>query len=140
MMSGLHSSTTANGTMWSGSNSSFPKWLKVDLGNIQKIDHIQIFNLNWEGYTNRGSENVEIYYSDADSDPGNPVTDPRQWKQIGAAFDLEGAPGDPDYGYGRTVEPHRVDLGVRARWVLIQVNSNHGGSYGGLSEVQFFHP
>jgi hypothetical protein len=100
---------------------------------------MKIYNFNWNGYTSRGCRNVQLFYSNLSSDPGNPVNSPGNWTSLGSAFDLTEAPGASDYGTTNPVPPDETALhGITARWLLLKINSDWGGSYGGLSEVRVY--
>ncbi len=91
-MSGdAHASDTPVYKMWMGANGTWPKWFKVDLGSSTSMDFMRIWNFNWTGYTTRGCQGVNLYYSNSGSDPGNPVDNPGNWTAIGSAFDLHSA-------------------------------------------------
>lgn len=132
MTGDTHTSSGANGLMWMGDNSGLPKWFKVDLGQHYDLHSIEIYNFNWAGYTNRGCKNVQLYYSNAASDPGNPQNNPDNWKSFGSAFDLAQAPGTDLYN-----TPDIVGFPVPTRWVSLKINSTYGDGAGGLSEVRF---
>lgn len=133
-----HTSVTPTSNMWMGTSSSLPKWFKIDLAQTYSLDHMKIYNFNWAGYTTRGCRNVQIFYSNAATDPGNPVSNASNWTAVGSAFDLTQAPGDSTYGTTHPTQPDTVNLSVTGRWVAIKINSHYGGSYGGLSEVRFW--
>lgn len=133
-----HISNSPQKSMWLGKGRKVPKWFKVDLGKIYDLDHMIIYNLNWHKYTNRGCKNVQIFYTNSQVDPGNLVDNIERWNSIGDSFDLQQAPGHISYGSSHEVKPDKVDLSVSARWVAIKINSDYGGGFGGLSEIQFY--
>ncbi|MCP4342298.1 MAG: hypothetical protein GY799_26345, partial [Desulfobulbaceae bacterium] len=138
-MTGLaHSNVHADNLMWHSPNTT-GRWFKVDLGVSYFVDYMVIYNINWATLTSRGCKNVEVFYSNSDTDPGNPIDDPGNWTAFGSAFDLTQAPGASDYGTTNAVKPDVVDFsGTTARWVSIKVNSKQDGLYGGLSEILFY--
>ena len=134
-----HSNEHPAGLMWMGLHYFTPHWFKVDLGASYDLDNMVVYNFNWTDYVTRGSKNVNVYYSNSGTDPGNPIDDPGNWTALGSAFDLTQAPGASDYGTTNAVEPDVVNFGgTTARWVSLKINSDHGGGYGGLSEILFY--
>jgi hypothetical protein len=132
MIGDAHSSGHPAGSMWMGANSNLPKWFKVDFVSSQDLVSMEIYNFNWTGYTSRGCRNVQVFYSNSVSDPGNPVNSPGNWTPVSGDFDLAEAPGTDDY-----TTPDTVTLGITARWISIKINSNYGGGYCGISELRF---
>ena len=140
-----HDSDMANGKMWNTDKAIVNEWFRVDLGNSYELDHMKVWNFNWAGYVDRGVNQADIYFSNAISDPGNPVDDPCNWTLIGTAGSqtFTKASGRSDYGTNAAYSmPDEVHLaGITANWVAFKVNSNHGATTDGavgLSEVQFF--
>lgn len=135
-----HTSGNPTYTMWMGTASAPPEWLKIDLGsNYSNLDFMKIYNFNWNGYTSRGCRNVQLFYSNSSFDPGNPVDMPGNWTSLGSAFDLTRAPGTSDYGTTNAITPDEIALhGIKARWVSLKINSDWGGGYCGLSEVRVY--
>ncbi len=140
MTGDAHASDTPVSKMWMSSSSTVPSWFKVDLAtSYSNLNFMRIWNFNWASYTNRGSRNVNVYYSNSGSDPGNPVDNPGNWTALGSAFDLTQAPGASNYGTTNAVLPDDVDLsGITARWISLKINSGWGGGYLGLSEIRFY--
>jgi len=96
-------------------------WIRYDLGYIYSLGLLHVWNSNETGYTDRGLNSVTIDYSEDDTN----------WTELGT-FTFQQAPGSsypgfdgPDFG------------GVCARYVILTVNSNFGGTMYGLAEVQF---
>lgn len=135
-----HTNGTPVGNMWMSLNSNLPKWFKVDLAATYRLNSMKIWNFNLTNYTSRGCKQVDIYYSASAADPGNPVANPDNWTVFGTpgVFELTQAPGASDYGTTNPVKPDQINLmGIRARWISLKINSHYGGSYCGLSEIQF---
>ncbi len=142
MTGNAHNSDAANSKMWMGANSTLSKWFKVNLGASYVLDFMDIWNLNWAGYTDRGSKGIMVYYSNSVSDPGNPIDNPDNWTFVTTAmpWTLLEAPGANDYGTTNIIRPDVVSFGstVTARWVALKITTYYGGSYCGLSEIRFY--
>lgn len=137
MIGEMHAAASANRTMWMAKNSSYPKWIRIDLGDTRQLSAIKIYNFNLEGYTTRGAENVEIHHTDRSTDPGNPVDNPSNWQKACRAIKLTQAPGKSNYGAPNRTLPDKVELDVKARWVAIKINSAFEDGICGLSEIVF---
>lgn len=138
MIANAHDARKMDGSMWMSKGGRMPKWFKVDLGRPHEGLGMLIYNFNAKGYTNRGCKKVQIYYSDSDRDPGNPVNDIGKWKKAGRPFTLPQATGKSDYGNSKKTRPRRVKLPSRVRWVSLRIDSDWGGKSCGLSEIRFF--
>ncbi len=138
MTGDAHSASGANNQMWMSYSDALPQWFKVDLGSSFDMNSMKVWNFNWTGYTNRGCKNVDIYYSNSGSDPGNPINNPANWNFFGS-YILTQAPGANDYGTTNAVIPDVIELsGLTIRWFALKINSSYGGSYCGLGEIRFF--
>ena len=129
-------------------NSTEGNWFKVDLGQTYALQDAFFFNFNPDGSEggmdneDRGVATADIWYLDAASDP-NANNDGNEsafistgWTQLGSTSNLTIAPtGDAN----QTV-PDVIDFGgVRARFVALDILSNHGdGGFVGFGEIQFF--
>jgi hypothetical protein len=116
-------------------------WASFDLGSIQTLDFMRVWNYNQSTATGRGVNSANVYYSTAASPglPGGDALNPALsgWTQLGSgpltftqATGLATYDAVDDISFG----------GVQARHVLIDIISNFGtiGDNVGLSEVQFF--
>ena len=106
--------------MWL-SNAEVLPWIKFDLGNKPLVGLIRIWNYN-EG-TVRGIKRAKIEVSDNDSD----------WTTLYADVSLSQSTG------ANNLPPDDLVLAQpeKFRYVLVTTLENWGGSYTGLSEVQF---
>jgi len=118
-------------------------WIAYDLGSVQSIDVMNIFNLGVStgGNNARGANDISIYYRADSSFGGNAdrsdaTFDNNGWTlfadttlSIGSIADTTGA-----------LPPDAFDLGgVMASNVAIDVLTTHGdANFIGLGEVQFF--
>ena len=137
-----HSATTSQ--MWMGNNSSsFAKWFLVDLGSMQPLGSIKIWNYNQNGYATRGAGNITIFTatrSDINTtDPGFSAAafeGDGTWTCVVAEATLGQATGTAAY----EGEPPIEFTPLYARWVGIRINAllSSKATYGGLAEVQFF--
>ncbi|MFI4911462.1 MAG: family 16 glycosylhydrolase [Sedimentisphaeraceae bacterium JB056] len=132
--------TNGNGdySMWMDDTST--GWFKVDLGSSYSLGTLKLWNFNMDGYTDRGVNQADVYYSNSASDPGNPVDNPSNWTLVGTAGSqtFTEASGRSDYGSNTSYSmPDIVNLyGITARWISLDINSNHGSAYLGISELQ----
>jgi len=107
-------------------------WFKVELGGQHELDEMRVWNFNAEGgRTDRGVDEVDVYYSLSETDPGEDFAN--DWSLLGT-YNLTEAPGTDDY-----FTPDVIDFGGQvAEWVALDVATNHGGAFVGLSEVRFY--
>jgi hypothetical protein len=117
-------------------------WFRVDLGKVQPIRWMKLWSLNWDAYTDRGIRQADIYWSDAQDDPGNPVDQPDHWKLAVENRKFTRASHWPDYGRNpKRRMPDVVKLGdLRARYICLKIDSNFsesGRGYVGISEFKF---
>ncbi|MFI4911126.1 MAG: family 16 glycosylhydrolase [Sedimentisphaeraceae bacterium JB056] len=138
-LSGDNHATGADNVAWMADYRD--NWFKVDLGQSFELDFIKIWNFNMTGYTSRGIKTADVYYSDSESDPGNPRDNPENWSLYKAGVEFTEASGRTDYGTNEDYNmPDILDISyVNARWIVFDIQSNHAGdpSYTGISELQF---
>ncbi|WFB35563.1 PEP-CTERM sorting domain-containing protein [Kiritimatiellota bacterium B12222] len=118
-------------------------WVLVDMAAAYDLDSIRVWNYNESGqakYLRRGVNEAKIWVTTAGTIPvdesGNFDFSSNGWSQVGGGVTFEQAPGTDGY-----VAPaaNTVALGgVTARYLAIEVDSNHGTNEVGLSEVQLF--
>ncbi|WP_299551674.1 Ig-like domain-containing protein [Seonamhaeicola sp.] len=110
-------------TGW-GSTSPNNQWIQYDFGAAYPLGQMYVWNGNET--PSRGLNNVTIKYSDTSSNPSSMTTlGTYSWPQASGANSYAGFTG-PDFA------------GVNARYVRIEVNSNHGDEFGvALAEVRF---
>lgn len=127
---GQHS--TSADDSWLAKNSGLPSggiWYRVDLGDTYNLCSIKVWNYNYKA--DRGAKETDIYYSTAENPEGS--TSPSSDWTLLRTVEMEKATGAADY---TGMDP--IDFyPVKARYVLFHIKSVWG-SYGGLSEVQFF--
>ena len=117
------------------------QWVNFSLPQSQILDFMRVWNQNNAGESNRGVNSAYIWYSNdavlpsiADSTGG--ASPGAGWTQLGN-FTFAQASETADY------DGESIPLNITAQHVLIDIESNHGGTdslggYVGLSEVQFF--
>ena len=137
-----HSATTSQ--MWMGNAAnSFAKWFLVDLGSVQPLASIKIWNYNQSGYATRGARSITIFTATSSSvdtaNPGFAAADfegDGTWTCTVAEATLGQGTGNASYAG----EPPITFSTVWTRWVGIRINSllSKSATYGGLSELQFF--
>ena len=121
-------------------------WYKVDLGGTYVLNDAFFFNMNpndseGAGNEDRGVSNAVIYYLDAAADPNanndnnDAEFDATGWTELGTNTFTIAPSGDVD----QTV-PDVIDFGgVTARFVALDISSNHGDeNFVGIGEIQFF--
>jgi hypothetical protein len=109
------------------------QWFKADLQSKKNLDSMQIWNCNESGFTTRGVQQFDVYVSDTGT--GTPTSDPGEWTL--ARENVTITQGTGSDGLGRS---GLFDLtGYSGRYVLIDVDSNHGDvDRVSIAEVQFF--
>jgi hypothetical protein len=120
-----HSVDPAN--MWRSGKGDTATWLEFDLGEVQSLSAVCLWNHNDAWFTDRGvrKADISIWRQDAG------------WRKIHDDLALEQAQGSDDYD-----EPMVVRLdGVKAQKIRFDDLASFGDpDYIGLSEVQFFAP
>ena len=130
-------------TMWhTNADPGENAWIEFDLGSVQPVEEMWIWNMSQRGNENRGLKQVKIEYRSSESD---------DWTELRG----EGAAASGDYPYtfakadgsaalsATNLENGQpVILGVETRYIRITANPTIGeGSWGseyyGLSEVRF---
>ncbi len=127
-----------NGNMWMADSTA--GWFKIDLGQSYELNSLKLWNFNMAGYTNRGIQQADIYYSNSSTDPGNPTDNPGNWTLLSTET-FSQASGRNDYGTNTDFNmPNTVDMtGATAQWIALDINTNHGDpGYTGISEIQAF--
>lgn len=120
-----HNST--NTDMWL-SGTTGGNWIKYTFNRVYKLEKMQLWNYNQNGFTTRGIRNAKIEYS----------TDNQNWTVLQANYPFTQAPGTNGYLHADDV----FFNGVLARYVRITpatVNGNWGfaNQQVGISEVIF---
>lgn len=120
-------------------------WVLVDMATTYDLDSIRVWNYNESGqakYLWRGVNAAKIWVTTEGTIPDDESGDfdfsdiANGWSQVGGSIAFEQAPGTDGY-----VAPaaNTISLGgVTARYLAIEVDSNHGTNEVGLSEVQLF--
>ena len=112
-------------------------WFMMDLGGPYPVASMKVWNFNaTDGRTDRGVGVADIYVSLVDDpDTLNPdFSDTDVWALLKDDVQLTEAPGTNGYNL-----PDIIDVGsVTARWIAFDIESNLGGSFVGLGEVQVF--
>jgi hypothetical protein len=119
---------TNSATMWLSAAVDMEPWLMYEFDNVQKLDHLLIWNSNTtsEGFVGWGIKDVKIECS----------VDGMNWTPLEASPQIDRAPGQAPYS-----TPQAIDLGLAlAKYVRINILSNWGGllmQYS-VAEVQFY--
>jgi hypothetical protein len=131
---------TSNGddANWMADDGDLTGWAAIDLGTETRLGRMEVFNFNASngGLTDRGVSVADIYVSSAD-DPNIAAPnfmDDTIWELVANDFALTEAPGTNDYD---TPDILALD-GIAARWVALDIEGNHGGTFTGLGEILVF--
>ncbi len=122
---GSYHTSYPKGAMWlnAATAGSTNASITFDLGSVQPVNKMEVWNYNEAGLTNRGAQTVNISVAGEDL-----VFTTNVLNQV-----LTPAPGTFSRSFAQF-----VDLGgVQARYVRIDILSNYGGSGVGLSKVRF---
>ncbi len=112
--------------MWLSNLETSPT-IQWDLGSVRQLHHMNIFNYNEPGVTDRGLQSAKLEYS----------TDGVTWTQVGSTnITIPRAKGTND-------SPGATFLlgggaAVPARYVRMTNVTNYGNAYAGLQEVEFY--
>ena len=111
--------------MWRSAKGDAAGWVEFDLGAVQSVGSLSVYNYNDAWYTDRGVRKADI----------SVWTQEAGWKKVCDDQALEQAEGSDDYD-----EPMFVKLdGVKAQKIRLDDFTSFGDAeFIGLSEVQFF--
>jgi hypothetical protein len=111
--------------MWRSAKGETAGWVEFDLGTVQSVGSLCVFNYNDAWYTDRGVRKADI----------SVWTQETGWKKVRDDQALEQAEGSDDYD-----DPLFVKLdGVKAQKIRLDDFTSFGDAeFIGLSEVQFF--
>ncbi|MGI6270061.1 MAG: discoidin domain-containing protein [Candidatus Howiella sp.] len=138
-----HDNAQHGDTMWhTGANPGENAWIEFDLGSVQSIAEMWVWNMSQRGNEDRGLKQVKIEYRSDDAD---------DWTELrgeGAAeageypYTFAKAEGDSALSATNLENGRPVSFGVAARYVRITANpvvgeGSWGSEYYGLSEVRF---
>jgi hypothetical protein len=99
-----------------------------DIGHIEQLGELHIWNYNESGKTENGIKNITISISE----------DNVEYKKFGS-FDLKKAEGLPKMPVTNLVDGSFVDFsGKTARFIKLSPVDNYGGLHYGLSEIRLF--
>ncbi len=120
---------------WMANEGDPADWFAVDLGAPYQLFRADVFNFNAEGgRTDRGVRLADVYVSTADAPTLGDFSDPGEWRLVAEDRSFDQASGTNSYN-----TPNLIDLDGRwARWFALDIQENHGGTFVGLSEIQFF--
>ncbi|MBP7050606.1 MAG: discoidin domain-containing protein [Phycisphaerae bacterium] len=124
---GLEEHSVNPAHMWRCAKGDANRWIEFDLGQVQSVGVICLFNYNDGWLTSRGVGKMDI----------SVWTQEAGWQKIRDDLPIEQAQGSDDYD-----EPMFVKLdGVKAQKVRFDDLASSGDpDFVGLSEVQFFRP
>ncbi|WP_430813837.1 DUF7594 domain-containing protein [Carboxylicivirga sp. RSCT41] len=134
---GSHSNSAS--TMWATQDGSAANHtLILKMAAPTHVLGMHIWNGNWVGYTNRGVNSFDIYYSSSVNDLSGSTFSNGEWTLL-RADNLAEASGTTSY----TGEyKDMAGLPANTRWIGLDIKSNHGGSfpYTMLSEIELYKP
>ncbi len=133
---GFHSTNWEDG--WQATLSG-NMWFIADLGaSYDTLESLYVWNVNEAGSTNRGTKDVDIYYSNAASNPGSDFTT-ADWTLLGN-YTFNQGPGTADAPVSNIIDLNTV---AAARFFGLDIQSNYGDTVTsgvgrvGLAELQF---
>ena len=138
--------TDAGTTMWMGKNQNvLPSYYVAEFESASTVSSVKFYNFNMNNgrsYVTRGLQQVNVYVS-TDASAFSKSTfkkddfkDKTKWTLVTNNHEIAVASGEPDY----TGDKNLLDLGEYGkgiRYFGLEIVSDHGGGYGGLSEVIF---
>lgn len=125
---------TSNGNNDSVWRSGSADWFVMDLGSLYNVADVKIWNYNGSSYTNRGLKQIDILFSVEDDAYSAGVDFSNgKWVEVVADHELAQAPGTDSYA---GADPIVLATPKNARFIGIRIDSNHGGSERGLSEIR----
>lgn len=142
-------SAASNNAAWTTSNTTdqskqdCKQWIAVKFKEPISLSKMNIWNLNWSGYTVRDLKDVEVYVSTSTADDlyNTKYNDASGVWTLAATLDLPQAPAKADY----TGEEYVLtQTQPNVTWVMFRALTNYneaaatGAHYCGLSEVQFY--
>jgi len=123
-LSAMNLGATHSGTfgeMWMSNTNMTTGWIQFDLGSIQSITTIAVWNYNSSISLLRGVATMNVSVS----------LDGNNFTPVGAGAQIPKGTAQP-------ILPYLIQVnGYPARYVKFDVLSNYGTNYTGLSEVQF---
>jgi hypothetical protein len=118
----LHSNSAQD--MFKGEMTEFV----FDIGNIDKMGELYLWNYNAEGDTESGLKEITISYSEDNVTYSEPVS-----------YTLAKATGDSGRKATNTTDGKEINLnGATGRYIKLTTLNNYGGSGNGLSEIRLF--
>jgi len=115
-LSATHSATWQD--MWI-SNAIKTGWVEFDLGSIQLVRTIAMWNYNSSIGTTRGVASMDVYFS----------VDGKKYMLLGR--------DTPPQANAQPLPAHLIQVGRPARYIKFDILANYGNTYTGMSEVQF---
>ncbi len=123
-----------NEVSWLSSSSDLTGYFAVNLGGAYELDHLQFWNFQGLARSNRGIKTADIYVSTFATPANYDFANNSEWTLLIDNQTFTEAPEREDIDFSQIVDL----LDTNARWVGFDIQSNYGGGFTGLSEVQFF--
>ncbi|MCI8360542.1 MAG: hypothetical protein HFE86_04290, partial [Clostridiales bacterium] len=136
----LHDDHGNGNTMWhTKAGPGEDAWIIFDLGRVQAIGQMWIWNMNQRGNADRGLKKVKIEYRSSHDEDWTALQGTGEGEYD---FTLAKASGQPDQPATNLLDGRPVEMNLDARYVRITAapqpgEGNYGSDYYGLSEVRF---
>lgn len=120
--------------LWLSSGEDRVPWVKVDLGAVQNLSLLRIWNYNQSGWTMRSTKDLEVYSAPGIADPDlGKAFSPANWTLVQKISELPKALGVP-------LSPVAAEVNLKGRpirWIALQLTRPWGDS--GLHDVGLGH-
>ncbi len=131
--------TNAAGMWHTNANPGSKAWIDFDLGSVQPVEEMWIWNMNQNNNLDRGLKNVKIEYRSSEDDDWTALDGDGEGE-----YDFTLAQGTGQNGMAATnlTDGKPVELNLETRYIRITADpengqGNYGSDYYGLSEVRF---
>ena len=127
-------------SMWhTKDNPGANAWIEFDLGSVQPVGQMWIWNMNQNNNADRGLRNVKIEYRSSESDAWTALEGDGEGEYD---FTLAQASGKSNQPATNLIDGRPVELNLETRFIRIAADpvagqGNYGSNYYGLSEVRF---
>ena len=120
---------------WLSASGSGTGHFAVNLGEAYVLDYLKFWNFQGTSTnSDRGVQTADIYVSTAETPTDYDFANNTQWTLLIDNQTFTRAPASATVDFSDT-----IDLGnTTTRWLAFDIQSNYGGSYTGISEIQFF--
>lgn len=121
--------------MWISASGNTSSWIEFDLQEVTTLSEIHLWNYNQNDAvkTGRGADTFDVWVSTDGGTGGNQTIDGSWTKITTSPLTLDEAPGEANYA------GERFNIAdTAARYVRIDILTNHGENFTALSEAHFY--